>query len=218
MEQLKKEAIRYLGYGKNAVDAQTLALIEESFLNLQSAAGRKSIYRIFDLSLEDEKNIRFGNLEVTSKSLGKNLLGCDRIVLFGATLGVGVDQLLFRTSKTDMARTVVLQACAAALLEEYCDACQDAIAEELKKEGRYLRPRFSPGYGDFSIEYQKYVIRMLDSAKTIGLTITDSLMMVPSKSVTAVIGAGTLPIRCHRQGCEACGKKDCIYRRGDAYT
>lgn len=94
MEQLKKEAIRYLGYGKNAVDAQTLEAIEESFLNLQSAAGRKSIYRIFDLSLEDGKNIRFGNLEVTSKSLGKNLLGCDRIVLFGATLGVGVDQAL----------------------------------------------------------------------------------------------------------------------------
>lgn len=213
MEQLKKEAVRYLGYGKNAVDAQTLELIEESFMNLQSAAGRKSIYRIFDLSLAGKENIRFGNLEVKSKSLGKNLLGCDKIVLFGATLGVGVDQLLFRTSKTDMARAVVLQACAAALLEEYCDACQDEIAEELKREGRFLRPRFSPGYGDFSIEYQRNVIRMLDSAKTIGLTITDSMMMVPSKSVTAVIGASTLLIHCHRQGCEACGKKDCIYRR-----
>lgn len=218
MEQLKKEAIRYLGYGKNAVDAQTLEMIEESFLVLQSAARRKSIYRIFDLSLDGAKNIRFGGLEVESKSLGKNLLGCDKIVLFGATLGVGVDQLLFRTSKTDMARTVVLQACAAALLEEYCDACQDEIAEEMKKEGRFVRPRFSPGYGDFSIECQRYVIRLLDSAKTIGLTVTDSMMMVPSKSVTAVIGAGTLPIQCHRQGCESCGKKDCIYRRRDAYT
>lgn len=148
-----------------------------------------------------------------SKSLGKNLLGCDKIILFGATLGVGVDQLLFRSSKTNMAKTVVLQACAAALLEEYCDECQDEIAEKMKQEGRFLRPRFSPGYGDFSIECQRNVIQMLDAAKTIGLTITDSLMMVPSKSVTAVIGVSQFPIQCHRQGCEACGKKDCIYRR-----
>lgn len=213
MEKLIKEAVRYLGYGKNAVDAQTLELIENSFRSLQSAASKKSVYRIFDLSQEDGEYIRFGNLEVRSNSLGKNLLGCDKIVLLGATLGIGVDQLLFRYSKMDMAKTVVLQACAAALLEEYCDECQDGIAEELKKEGRFLRPRFSPGYGDFSIECQRNVIQMLDAAKTIGLTITESLMMVPSKSVTAVIGASNLSVQCHRQGCEVCEKKDCIYRR-----
>lgn len=213
MEKLIKEAVRYLGYGKNAVDAQTLELIENSFRSLQSAASKKSVYRIFDLSQEDGEYIRFGNLEVRSNSLGKNLLGCDKIVLLGATLGIGVDQLLFRYSKMDMAKTVVLQACAAALLEEYCDECQDGIAEELKKEGRFLRPRFSPGYGDFSIECQRNVIQMLDAAKTIGLTITESLMMVPSKSVTAVIGASNFSVQCHRQGCEVCEKKDCIYRR-----
>lgn len=213
MEKLIKEAVRYLGYGKNAVDAQTLELIENSFRSLQSAASKKFVYRIFDLSQEDGEYIRFGNLEVRSNSLGKNLLGCDKIVLLGATLGIGVDQLLFRYSKMDMAKTVVLQACAAALLEEYCDECQDGIAEELKKEGRFLRPRFSPGYGDFSIECQRNVIQMLDAAKTIGLTITESLMMVPSKSVTAVIGASNFSVQCHRQGCEVCEKKDCIYRR-----
>lgn len=216
MERLIREAVRYLGYGKNAVDAQTLDLIKDSFGSLQSFASRKSIYRIFDLSIEAEDDIRFGNLEVRSKSLSKNLLGCDKIVLFGATLGIGVDQLLFRLSKTDMARTVVMQACAAAFLEEYCDECQNRIAEEMEKDGRFLRPRFSPGYGDFAIECQRNVIQMLEAAKTIGLTITESLMMVPSKSVTAVIGASKLPIQCHRQGCEACGKKDCIYRRPDA--
>ncbi|MCI9442910.1 MAG: Vitamin B12 dependent methionine synthase activation subunit [Ruminococcus sp.] len=213
MEQLIKEAVRYLGYGKNAVDAQTLELIENSFRELQSAASRKSVYRIFHLSYMGGEQICFGNLEVKSKSLGKNLLGCDKIVLFGATLGVGVDQLLFRSSKTDMAKAVVLQACAAALLEEYCDECQDKIAEEMKKEDRFLRPRFSPGYGDFSIECQSNVIQMLDAAKTIGLTITESFMMVPSKSVTAVIGASKSAVQCHRQGCEVCGKRDCIYRR-----
>lgn len=213
MNLLTREAVRYLGYGKNAVDDQTLRLIADSFGRLQSVMSRKSVYRIFDLEQADKENIRFGNLSVKSKNLGKNLQGCDKIVLFGATLGIGVDQLLSRTSKTDMAKTVVLQACAAALLEEYCDECQEQIGEELRKEGRFLRPRFSPGYGDFPIECQKQVIQMLDSARRIGLTITESFMMTPSKSVTAVIGAGTVPVLCHRQGCEVCEKKNCMYRR-----
>ncbi len=213
MDHLMREAVRYLGYGKHAVDDQTLGLLADSFGNLRILSSRKSVYRIFDLEQEDRETVRFGSLTVKSKSLGKNLRGCDKIVLFGATLGIGVDQLLSRTSKTDMAKTVVLQACAAALLEEYCDECQDRIRQEMESEGRYLRPRFSPGYGDFPIECQRDLVRMLDCAKSIGLTLTESCMMAPSKSVTAVIGAGRAAVRCHRQGCESCEKLDCIYRR-----
>ena len=213
MDHLMREAVRYLGYGKHAVDDQTLRLIADSFGSLRSVGSRKSVYRIFDLEQEDGETVRFGSLTVKSKSLGKNLRGCDKIVLFGATLGIGVDQLLSRTSKTDMAKTVVLQACAAALLEEYCDECQERIRQEMESEGRYLRPRFSPGYGDFPIECQRDMVRMLDCAKSIGLTLTESCMMAPSKSVTAVIGAGRAAVRCHRQGCESCEKLDCIYRR-----
>lgn len=213
MDHLMREAVRYLGYGKHAVDDQTLGLIADSFGSLRTLSSRKSVYRIFDLEQEDGETVRFGSLTVKSKSLGKNLRGCDKIVLFGATLGIGVDQLLSRTSKTNMAKTVVLQACAAALLEEYCDECQDRIRQEMESEGRYLRPRFSPGYGDFPIECQRDLVRMLDCAKSIGLTLTESCMMAPSKSVTAVIGAGRAAVRCHRQGCESCEKLDCIYRR-----
>lgn len=165
MDQLTKEAVRYLGYGRNAVDDQTRTMIAESFEILQSIAGRKSIYRIFCLEHLGDNRISFGNLEVQSKSLAKNLKGCDKIVVFGATLGIGVDQLIRRTSLTDMAKAVVLQACAAALLEEYCDECQEKIAVQMRKEGYYLRPRFSPGYGDFSIEHQHYITRMIDSAR-----------------------------------------------------
>ena len=213
MDHLMREAVRYLGYGKHAVDDQTLGLIADSFGSLRTLSSRKSVYRIFDLEQEDGETVWFGSLTVKSKSLGKNLRGCDKIVLFGATLGIGVDQLLSRTSKTDMAKTVVLQACAAALLEEYCDECQERIRQEMESEGRYLRPRFIPGYGDFPIECERDMVRMLDCAKSIGLTLTESCMMAPSKSVTAVIGAGRAAVRCHRQGCESCEKLDCIYRR-----
>ena len=54
--------------------------------------------------------------------------------MFGATLGIGVDQLIRRTSLTDMAKAVVLQACAAALLEEYCDECQEKLKCRCEKK------------------------------------------------------------------------------------
>lgn len=213
MDRMTKEAIRYLGYGKNAVDEQTLALIAGSFESLHLAASPKSICRIFDLQHQNEECFQIGNVRMQSKSLGRNLKNCEKLILFGATLGTGVDRLITRTSLTDMAKAVVLQSCAAAMLEEYCDSCQEKMAAEQETNGWYLRPRFSPGYGDFDIQYQKPLMQMLDCAKNIGLTMTDSFMMTPTKSVTAVIGMSRIKERCPIQGCESCEKKDCEYRR-----
>lgn len=213
MERRIKEAVRYLGYGKNAADERTLALIADAFTELERTAAPKSVCRIFDVEQTEDGRIIIGNMEIKSSSLSRNLKGCTKTVLFGATLGTGVDRLIRRASVTDMAKAVVFQACAAAFLEEYCDEEQTRIGKELKKKKLYLRPRFSPGYGDFDIQYQQPIMRMLDCAKRIGLTMTDSCMMTPTKSVTALIGAGPMKEKCPIAGCEACGKKDCEYRR-----
>ena len=198
MDKKRREAIRYLGFGRNAADERTYELIEASFDDLNREASPRFVYRIFDLDHSVDGLLRVGTMEIQSKSLLRNLKGCGQVVLFGATLGAGADRLIRRVSLTDMARAVVLQACAAA---------------ELEKSGLYLRPRFSPGYGDFPIEFQEPIMRMLDCAKKIGLTMTDSYMMSPTKSVTAIIGISTEKERCPISGCEACGKKDCAYRR-----
>lgn len=213
MDIRTREAVRYLGYGRNAVDDRTLAEIERSFRELEMAAGAKSIYRIFELKMAEPEILEIGNMKIKSKNLAKNMRGCEQAVMFGATLGTGVDLLMKRYSVTDMAKAVILQACAAAMLEEYCDALQESIAEELEKEDLYLRPRFSPGYGDFSIRHQEDILKMLDSAKRIGLAMTDSYMLTPVKSVTAVIGVSNTKEPCHIKGCEECKKTDCVYRR-----
>ena len=199
MEKCFQEAVRYLGYGKNPVDEATSRLVEKGFLELEKVSALRSVFRIFEMNRIDEEKVAIGTLQISSKSLARNLNHCEKAVLFGATLGTGVDRLIARTSLTDMANAVVLQACAAAMLEEFCDEKQFEIGEELEKEGLYLRPRFSPGYGDFD--------------KAIGLTMTESFMMTPTKSVTAVIGASRIKERCPIAGCEVCDKKECIYRR-----
>ena len=213
MDTRTREAIRYLGYGNHAVDEQTMALVQDSFEELDRTAQYRIIYRIFELKVTDSDRIEIGKLDITSKNLAKNIRGCDQAILLGATLGIETDQLIRRYSLIDMPHAVVIQACAAALLEEELDRWQEGLKQEMAAEGYYLRPRFSPGYGDFDIRHQRELLQMLDCAKKIGLTVTDSLMLNPTKSVTAVIGISREDMQCHRSGCEVCGKKDCIYRR-----
>ena len=124
-----------------------------------------------------------------------------------------VDRILHRYEKVHMAKAVVFQACAAAYLEEECNKLQVKWSEKFMKEDKYLRPRFSPGYGDFSILHQKNILELLDAPRKIGLTVTESFMMTPTKSVTAIIGISDTNERCHLSGCEVCEKTDCIYRR-----
>ena len=112
MDVRTKEAVRYLGYGNHAIDGRTLALISSSFQELEEAAGRRSIYRIFDVSQEEEA-LLIGTLKINSKNLRRNLKSCEKAYILAATLGVGVDTLLRRYTLTDMARVVILQACAA---------------------------------------------------------------------------------------------------------
>ena len=213
MDKRIKEAIRYLGYGKQAIDEPTLALIQDSFAELEKMAEVKFVYRIFELSFPDTKTIQVMNFDIQSIHLVKNLYGCKSCIIFGITLGAMVDRVMQKYERTNIAKAVVFQACAAAYLEEACDKLQEKWAEELKIEGKYIRPRFSPGYGDFSILYQKNILALLDAPKRIGLTSTESFMMTPTKSVTAIIGISDTNEKCHRDGCEVCEKLDCIYRR-----
>ena len=195
------------------MDKTTLSLIRESLEELEKISGPKCIYRIFEFSFLQDGELQIFNLHIKSKNLYKNLYGCEQVVLFGATIGSEVDRMLRVYELTDMPRAVVMQACAAAMLEEYCDKMQDEIARQLAAENLYLRPRFSPGYGDFSILHQKDILAMLETPKKIGLTMTDGYMLAPTKSVTAIIGVSNTKEPCHQKGCEECTKVDCLYRR-----
>ena len=212
MNRRTKEAIRYLGYKSSVIDEKTLIMIQESFQELEKISELKSIYRIFELTEQDD-GLQIEKLQIKSTSLQKNLKGCRHIILFGATMGLAVDRKLRIYELSNITKAVVMQACAAAMLEEYCDEMQDKIAQLLAEENLYLRPRFSPGYGDFSILHQREILDMLDAAKRIGLTMTDAYILAPTKSVTAVIGVSKTKEPCHQKGCEECTKADCLYRR-----
>ena len=107
----------------------------------------------------------------------------------------------------------MLQAVGAERIEALCDLFNGEITEKKRAEGLYTRPRFSPGYGDLPLELQKDIFDVLDCPRQIGLTLNQSLLMSPSKSVTAIIGVGADGGCVHAAGCAACGKTDCTFRR-----
>ena len=109
-----REAIRYLGYGRHAIDEQTLALVECSMEELKAKVRERFIYRIFELSQKDGV-LQIGDWTIESKGLSRNLKGCGRVAAFAATLGTEADQMIRRASVMEMAKAVVLQSCAAAL-------------------------------------------------------------------------------------------------------
>ena len=148
--------------------------------------------------------LRIAGMDIRSRSLSRNLRGCENVYLMAATLGIGPDRLIARASVTHMSRAVTLQAAAAAMIEAWCDEVNQKIIKEASEQGLYCRPRFSPGYGDFPLEYQQDFAHILRMQKEIGVSLTESLLMIPTKSVTAIIGITEEKQKCVLQGCEDC--------------
>lgn len=209
----RSEVLRYLGYRGAQPDEMVEQNLDRCITELQSAAAPKSVFQAFELSHLAEGTMKTGGVLIRSKNLARTLKGCTSVYLMAATLGLAVDRLITRASAVRMSDAVLYQAAAAAMIEAYCDEVNDTLREEAERVGLYCRPRFSPGYGDFRIEHQRDISRLLDTPRKIGLTVTESCLLVPIKSVTAVIGLSNSPQPCHRKGCEECRKQDCAFRR-----
>ena len=86
------------------------------------------------------------------------------------------------------------------------------VYDALKEKGVLLKPRFSAGYGDLPLAVQKAIFSALELSQRIGLTLNESLLMTPSKSVTAIFGLGSCLGEKTEHKCSNCAKTDCEYR------
>lgn len=210
----QKEVYRYMGFGQGVCpQPEIVHRVEKCEDRLQNASHPKYVCHKYPLTVHPDGALEIAGMQWKSRALAKNLRGCQEVYLFGATLGIGADRLIARAQVTRMSDAVIYQAAAAAMIESYCDRINAQIREKEAETGHFLRPRFSPGYGDLPLSAQTDVMRILNTPKTIGLTLTDTLLMMPSKSVTALIGVSDQPGRCRTSGCTECSKTDCEYRK-----
>ena len=137
----------------------------------------------------NHQELRFADVTLHSRDLARNLTGCKQVALLAATIGPQVDGLIRRHSSLDPVYASILQATGAMFIEELVDLVNDEIKKIAAAQGLKTKPRYSPGFGDVPLQVQKDFFRLLPCTR-IGLTLMDTLIMAPEKSVTAFVGLG----------------------------
>lgn len=208
----RNEILRYMGVPTNNDTLEVL--IDRAEKEVIAASRPKHVSRHIDIAVDlDKGTVNLAGTNITSNDLAAHLNGCCEGFLLACTLGVGVDSLVKRYSLTELHMLPVIQAVAAAYTEYCTDDAQKEIEMYALQRGLYLRPRYSPGYGDFQLNCQRFLFDALQVPKNIGVSLTDSFLMVPFKSVTAVIGLSGDPARCHINKCMTCTAKNCPFRK-----
>lgn len=182
------EAARYLGYAKNTPpDGAVSDLIHNSCAKMQELLAPQAVFDVFPLAHGADSLLSFAGAELRSVDLSRNLADCTRVVLFAATIGPQADALIRRTQLGGKAEAAVMQAAGAMFIESFVDALNNKIKADEEAAGRKTHPRYSPGYGDVPLSVQQLFFSRLPCSR-IGLTLMDTLIMAPEKSVTAFIG------------------------------
>lgn len=204
----RKEVLRYSGANNQASD-ELSALIDECIAESCNAFG-KVCYAV--LSVEELYSLIAYAKD--SADLSKYLQNASKIVLFAATVGIEIDRLLHRYSAVSPAKALIFQAIGAERIEATCDEFCNQLPELFA--GEYVASsRFSAGYGDFPIEAQREIFSILKPEKHIGVTLTDSMLMSPTKSVTAIVKIINQPSKetNQTQKCAACENQNCAFRQ-----
>lgn len=203
----KREEIKRYARIQGARDFDSL--IEECIAESEPVLSYRVCYDV--LPVNSDGSIDIANTRIDSQTIKKAIRGADKVLLFAATVGAPFDRLIQRYSVTEPSKALVMQAIGAERAESLCDAFCAEMTTKLNGSGKRLTPRVSPGYGDIPLEVQRDIFAVLDCPRKIGLTLDESLLMSPSKSVTAI--AGIVNDRAEsEQKCASCNKTDCVYR------
>lgn len=207
----REEILRYAG--AKAETPELSSLLTQTLAETEGIFSTSVCWQEFPVALQGDDTVDLTFSTLRSRSLARHLQGCCRVVVFAATVGLPLDRLILRYGKTAPAKALLLQAIGAERIEALCGVFQEQLRERVKAESLSITGRFSPGYGDLPLTVQRELFDVLDCSRQIGLTLNDSLLMSPSKSVTAIIGIGSHCRNHSGSGCAGCTKTDCIHRR-----
>ena len=201
------QAARYFG-ARGTPDESTMALLEKCAVPLLAVATPRAVWREAAVDALAAAGILRGG------DVMKHLDGCPQALLLAGTLGPAVDAQIRRAGVGDIAAGVASDALGSALAEQAAEAAEAELRQWAAKEGKYLTGRFSPGYGDWDIAVQPLVANALDTVRRAGLCVTDTNLMTPRKSVTAILGVSDHPVKGKLAGCGHCVLRTrCEYRK-----
>lgn len=205
------EAARYMGV-RGEPNEKVGELLREAERLVIGTVSPKYVYRETYVTFTDE-GVRLECMDtpLTGKSITAHLSGCDKAVLMAVTLSSGADKLIRQYSVRDMSLSLAIDCVCSAAVEQVCDRAEEEIFSRI--DAPYRTWRFSPGYGDLPLDIQEDLLKALNAQRRIGLTATANSLLIPSKSVTAVIGISDTPVKKGGRGCAVCSMRDnCAYR------
>ncbi len=161
---------------------EQLDILEKCTSQVKSAISCKASAAEMDVSVCGD-TVTLGDFTAESRDLAKNLSGCRRALIMAVTLGAGVDMLLRQKSAVSAGEHFVCDAVASAFAEKAADMAEKFFLGDIPH-----RSRFSPGYGDLSLEIQRDVLTVCEAPKLLGINLSAADLMIPTKSITAIIG------------------------------
>lgn len=208
------EILRYMGC-KDSNDNSMIKLAENAKREVKRALKNSAVWRYVKIENITENAVDFGFFTFSSKALAKHLKNSSYVVFMVATIGNGIDMLVKKHSVSSMSYALCVNSAGASYIESYCDYLCDIIGEQAKDY--FLTSRFSPGYEDLDLKCQKEIFSYLDAPKNTGVYLNESYMMMPSKSVCAIIGLSKNPQskqeKCNNK-CLSCKNYSCNFRKG----
>ena len=200
-----REILHFLGWHGTPVEPGLMETIKRFKKESLSQIEPRAVVRPFAL-------LPNGELENTSfrpqgKDVPTMLATCQKAVLLAATLGASSERLLLREQTKDAADALILDAVLSAAIEAVCDQLEAQWRDRLAKNGLLLTDRFSPGYGDMPIAQSKEICEVLNTGRAIGLTVSQSGILMPRKSVTAIMGISNTAVQRRPKGCEGCSAR-----------
>lgn len=203
----KQEILYYLSYRGQHFDDSLDQQIQRCSQQILKTSKPKCTYRIF--SKEE-----FSALGFEGEDVATLIQDSCSIILFGATIGNQVERLLRQKEVSNMSDAFIMDACGSCAIENVCDNFEVDMRQHFKEKALYVSSRYSPGYGDFPLSSQTKVCDLLHLSSQIGIYLSDTYIMTPRKSVTAIMGVSEKPFVLRKNGCEKCNLfMHCTYRK-----
>lgn len=206
-----REALHFLGWRGSPLEGEILNQIRSAMDEARQTITAHITVRHF--RLDEHRNLCDAVFVPRGNDVQAMLAQCDEVILMAATLGAQSERLLLRHQAKSSADALIMDAVLSAAIEAVCDEQEQILRAQHKERGRHLTDRFSPGYGDMPLQQTREICDVLETAKTIGLTVSQSGIMIPRKSVTAILGVSGVPQKRRPSPCAFCSMaKTCAMR------
>ena len=211
----REEFLRYLGWKGQETDNTFLQKLDEAAKQCLAMTAPRSVVRKFELT--DNLELRGTGFFLEGSDICEHLKGCREIYLMAATVGIGAERELARLTAKSTEQALLFDTAASCAVESYAD---DICADLEKTCGRRLTARFSCGYGDFPLEAQKDICKILRTDTRIGVCADENCLLTPRKSITALIGITDEAAPAEKEHgcghkCAACANRGCAFRKED---